>query len=388
VIEHICHKCRRRLESPEEHAGITVDCPYCLAQVRVPGGDVFANLDVDDEPAPRKPAKREPPQREAPRRERPRREAKRYAEDDEFAGVDDENEIEPEPTPELKRRSPSQKDRKPTSAGFILLAGVAIAVVFIGGGILIWQLLSKNSAPSTEPEKTNVVEAPPPKDVALSSEEIYKRAVTSSVMIVVRLEGTPDGRNVYARGTGNVIDKKRKLISTAFHVVEGAQEIQVIFPKYDNDKALITKIDEYDPHGRDGYPAKIWKSDPSKDLAILQMEWIPKESNAIPLAASSPSQGEETHTVGGYPKESLGLWVYSHGNVREVQKSNFILSNDRRIDSWVVRTTNQVNPGDSGGGLFNKKCELVGVCCAINQRAAGVMVFIDVREVRALLDKK
>jgi S1-C subfamily serine protease len=65
-----------------------------------------------------------------------------------------------------------------------------------------------------------------------------------------------------------------------------------------------------------------------------------------------------------------------------------MLDNNHRIDSWVVRTTNQVNPGDSGGGLINKKCELVGVCCAINQRAAGVMVFIDVREVRALLDKK
>lgn len=376
MIEYSCTKCRRRLESPNEHAGISVDCPYCQAPLTVPGGDIFSNLDAETEPAPSKSALRE-----SPRREPPRRSAKRDADD-----VDDIDVDEDAPRTE---RKPSRKEKKPANAGMILLAGVGVAVVFIGGGILIWQMISSKKTPTTEPEKANVVEAPPaPKDETLSSEEIYKRAVATSAFIVVKLAGPDEARIKMVQGSGNVIDKQRRLVLTAYHVIEGGQEIRVCFPKYKTNGELITDIEEYDPTARDGYPAKVLKSDASKDLAILQVDWIPKESRAIPLAAASPSQGEETHTVGGYPKESLGLWVYSKGNVREVQKSNFTLDNNQKIDSWVVRATNPVNPGDSGGGLINKKCELVGVCCAINRRAAGVMAFIDVREVRTLLEKK
>lgn len=365
MIEFNCPKCRRPNRAPDDLAGTIIDCRSCDASIRVPDAAPAAEL-----------AEYEPP---LPKAARP---APALHPDNAFAGIDD---IDDEPEPEPEPKKPSRSAKKESSGTAVLFIGIAVGVLLIGGGVLAWQLLSNTVKPqSTEGEAKGgpaPQDSPPKQDGPLSPEEIYKRSVGSAALILAQGEDF----NKFSAGSGSLIDRSRKLLLTAYHVVQGAQEIYVIFPKYTKDGKLITDFGEYGP--RDKGTAKVWRSDPAKDLAILQLDWIPPESRAIPLAASSPEPGEETHTIGGKPAESLGLWIYSKGNVREVQKDDFVLDNKQRIEAWVIRTTNPVNKGDSGGGLINKKCELVGVCCAINRRAEGVMVFIDVREVRGLLGK-
>ncbi len=365
-----------------------VDCPHCQAQVRVPAGnvfagidanapkprvsppkpeptvDVFAGLDIDDEPQPRK-----PPVESS-------RSSKRQRNEETFDDIDDE----PEPL-----KTPPKREKKKASSAVLLFVGIGVGILMIGGAVLIWQMLSAGKSGTTDGEKKDVAanpsDAPSKAAAPLNPEEIYKRAVASSAFITVQL----DQPNKYGVGSGSLIDRQRKLVLTAYHVVQGAQEIKVIFPKYSNGK-LVTDHDEYSI--RDTRIATVWKSDPIKDLAILQVESVPFESRPVELAASPPDPGEETHTVGGSPAESIGLWIYSKGNVREVHHDQFVLDNKQAIDAWVIRTTNPINPGDSGGGLINKKCELVGVCCAVNRRADLVTVFIDAREVRNLMGRK
>jgi DNA-directed RNA polymerase subunit RPC12/RpoP len=394
MIEYACTRCRRRLESPSEHAGILVDCPYCNAQIRVPSAHVAAIVEPLDEPVvakpPSAPAVRETPgdpfanldvEEPAPRskpKSAPKHESRRSRRDDDYEDDDRERDRKAEPQ-HRSRRQPAVETKKASNA-VLLLLGIGIGVLLIGGGIGIWFAV-KDPKPKGD-DKKEAVEAPQVPQAPLDSAGIFKTAVASVALIEVLNEKD----NKYVGGSGSIIDKQRKLVLTAYHVVEDAETIDVIFPKHDKNGELVTVVGDY---GRaDRIAAKIWRKDPSKDLAILQVDWVPPESRAIPLAAASPKPGEETHTVGGSPLESIGLWIYSGGKVREVQHDTFVLDNKQKIDSWIIRATNPINPGDSGGGLFNKSCELVGVCCASNRRADSIRAFIDVREVKNLLGRK
>jgi S1-C subfamily serine protease len=167
-------------------------------------------------------------------------------------------------------------------------------------------------------------------------------------------------------------------------VIEGATEIKVLFAKFDKDSKPISGFKEYGQ--ADIVPARVLKADSNRDLVVLELDSVPAHTEPITMASKSPEPGEEVHTVGGSPKESIGLWIYSKGNVREVQEDHLMLDGKQKVDAWVIRTSNPINPEDSGGGLVNKNCELVGVCSASKTKADLVRVFIDIREVKTLLN--
>lgn len=240
----------------------------------------------------------------------------------------------------------------------ILRVGVGLLVVLLVT-VVIWLIVRQNRK--------------------LSDEEVHQRTVASSSLILVKTNLGEAGN-----GSGCLIDRDRKLLVTAYHVAGNASKIKVIFPKY-RDGRLLTSPDDYGLS--DAVDATVWKSDSRRDLAILRLERVPKEAQVLSLAASSPKPGEEVHTVGGHPAGSIGLWVYSKGNVREVQEDKFMLNSGQHVHAWIIRTTNPVNAGDSGGALVNKNCELVGICCGGHRGADLVNAFIDVREIRALLEK-
>src|SRR5207253_721379 len=70
--------------------------------------------------------------------------------------------------------------------------------------------------------------APPAKAEALSSRAIYDRAVHSTALVSIPKKGT---------GTGWILDSKRKLLVTNYHVAsEGACEIY--YPIFNNGKVV------------------------------------------------------------------------------------------------------------------------------------------------------
>lgn len=265
--------------------------------------------------------------------------------------------------------------RRSTRMSNQLLIGLISGGVLVVGalvGILIWQFGKKST---TNPE------------VPLSSEEIAKRATQSSTFII----GPPipvEGGTVNKIGTGSLIDRERRLILTAYHVIHEMNPIRIHFAKYKDGKVLSERRDY--PY-EDAVEAKVVAHDQSKDLAILQLQSpVPADARVLTLAADSPVRGEEVHTLGGSPQASLGLWIYTKGNVREVQESQMDLTDNskkviQQIRAWVIRTTNPINQGDSGGALVNKRCELVGVCSSLTDGVALVRTFIDIREVKKLL---
>lgn len=148
---------------------------------------------------------------------------------------------------------------------------------------------------------------------------------------------------VMGSGSGVIISADGYIV-TNHHVVEGADEIEVVL----ND--------------RSSYKGKLIGSDPTTDIALLQIE-------ASGLTHLSFGQSDQL---------KVGEWVLAVGNpfnltstvtagiVSAKSRSIGILSTgvNMGIESFI-QTDAAVNPGNSGGALVNTRGELVGINTAI-----------------------
>ena len=133
-------------------------------------------------------------------------------------------------------------------------------------------------------------------------------------------------------GTGFFVTSDGYLV-TNFHVVEGADFIEVKF-------------------GDLLYEATVEDIDPANDIAILKID---AETKPVPLPpAPSYQRGGEVMTL-GYPLASAN----AHS-----QKATFGRINDLsglRGDSRHLQMDVPIQPGNSGGPLFNTKGEVIGI---------------------------
>ena len=158
--------------------------------------------------------------------------------------------------------------------------------------------------------------------------------------------GPRTDRKVSSLGSGFVIDGKEGLIVTNNHVVDGADEIVIIF--HDGTKLKVDKV-----IGRDT----------KADLALLKVS--PKK----PLADVK---------FGSSANIQVGDWVMAIGNPFGLGGSvsmGIISAKSRDINSGpyddYLQTDAAINKGNSGGPLFNMDGEVVGVNTAIISPTGG-----------------
>ncbi len=151
------------------------------------------------------------------------------------------------------------------------------------------------------------------------------------------------GRENTQKSTGSgVILNKEGYIVTNNHVVENAKELEVTL------------------HDNRTYKAKVIGTDPSTDLAVIQI----KAPDLVPVVLGN---SEET---------KVGQWVLAVGNpfnlsstvtagvVSAKGRSIGILRDKYRVESFI-QTDAAVNPGNSGGALVNLSGQLIGINTAI-----------------------
>jgi S1-C subfamily serine protease len=138
-------------------------------------------------------------------------------------------------------------------------------------------------------------------------------------------------------GTGFLFSAKDYVI-TNWHVVRGTNNIKVKFLNGENIKAEIAL------------------KDPPNDIVFLKLERQPKlPSSNLKIGDSSKIRmGDEVFTI-GYP----AYWLlgknpkYTKGEVNGLSGIN--------DDPRVFQVSVQIQPGSSGGPLFNSKGEVVGI---------------------------
>jgi serine protease Do len=142
-------------------------------------------------------------------------------------------------------------------------------------------------------------------------------------------------------GSGVIIDPNGYII-TNNHVVNGADEIEVSLP--DNEV----------------YKAKVIGTDPSTDLALLQIK----------------KQGLKSLIIGNSDNVEVGEWVLAVGNPFDLNSTvtagivsakgrNINIINDKSAIEAFIQTDAAINPGNSGGALVNLQGELIGINTAI-----------------------
>jgi S1-C subfamily serine protease len=184
---------------------------------------------------------------------------------------------------------------------------------------------------------------------ALSINEIFRRdapgvvQVTSTQIVRTNVDpffgfGLPQTEEQKALGSGFVIDKAGHVV-TNYHVVAGAKTVEVSFSNSDNMKARVVG------------------SDPSTDIAVLQVN---ARSRALtPLAFGNSDRvrvGDSVVAIGnplGYDRSVTA------GIVSAVQRA-ISAPNQYPIDH-VIQTDAPINHGNSGGPLINSRGQVIGV---------------------------
>ncbi len=146
-------------------------------------------------------------------------------------------------------------------------------------------------------------------------------------------------------GSGVIVDREKGVVITNFHVIKGADEIQV---------ALID--------GR-SYRAELLGSDPDLDIAVVQIN--AEALFDIPIADSNQLEVGDFVVAIGNPF-GLGQTVTT-GVVSALGRSGLGIEGYENF----IQTDASINPGNSGGALVNLNGELVGINTAIISPAGG-----------------
>jgi S1-C subfamily serine protease len=144
-------------------------------------------------------------------------------------------------------------------------------------------------------------------------------------------------------GTGFLISPNG-YIATSYHVIKDADSVYIENKRFGS------------------FKVSVLISDPAKDVSILKIEnelFKPLTSLPYTILDSESSLGEEVFTL-GFPREDI---VFGEGSISA--------STGYKQDSSAYQISVPVNPGNSGGPLFNSKGDVVGIISGLQTETSG-----------------
>jgi S1-C subfamily serine protease len=228
--------------------------------------------------------------------------------------------------------------------GGVALAGAEVTGVFDDEpSTVVTPQTMESSAPASFAENKR-----------LSVNEIYRRSApgvvqvtTTSVQTVepdqsLNPFGLQEQQRQQALGSGFVIDKSGRIV-TNFHVVEGAEDVEVSFSN------------------RDSVKARIVGKDSSTDLAVLKVDVDARALTPLQLGNSDHVRVGDSVVAIGNP---LGYERSVTAGIVSALHRPLTAPNDFTIDD-VIQTDAAINSGNSGGPLIAANGQVIGVNSAI-----------------------
>jgi S1-C subfamily serine protease len=243
-----------------------------------------------------------------------------------------------------------------------VLSGAAplLIAAVVGGGVALAGAEVTGLLEDTETVEVPVAEAESRAPAAftddrrLSINEIYRgsapgvvQITTTSVQAVepdlfLNPFGFGEQRRQQALGSGFVIDTAGHIV-TNYHVVEGAEEIEVSFSN------------------RDSVEARLLGTDPSTDLAVLKVDVDARALRPLELGDSNAVGVGDSVVAIGNP---LGLERSVTAGIVSALRRPLTAPNNFTIDD-VIQTDAAINSGNSGGPLISANGKVIGVNTAI-----------------------
>lgn len=150
-------------------------------------------------------------------------------------------------------------------------------------------------------------------------------------------------------GSGSVLDKQGHIL-TNYHVVAGANDVEVIL------------------FNGNSYKAKVIGCDPVNDTAVLKISAPQDELFPITFGNSGRLKvGQKVYAIGN----PFGLdFTLSTGVVSSLNRQ-LPSQNRYRTIKQVIQIDAAINPGNSGGPLLDSHGEMIGMNTAIASRGGG-----------------
>ena len=169
--------------------------------------------------------------------------------------------------------------------------------------------------------------------------------IRPSVVRVVGYARSKNGKEEDERGVGTgVVIVDKGIILTNLHVVQGAQNIKVLF----SDGLEST--------------ASVVGAQPENDLAVLQAHKIPDDLIAATMRSTADlAPGDQVLAV-GFP---FGIGPSASAGVVSGLKRVFRSPEGRQELTNLIQFDAAANPGNSGGPLVTMDGEVVGIVTAI-----------------------
>ena len=174
--------------------------------------------------------------------------------------------------------------------------------------------------------------------------------MNEDAVVEIVVSGTSQGmwgQLQLTEGAGSgVIVRKDGYIATNYHVIQGANKVEVTL------------------HNGNVYPATIIGSDPTNDVAVIKID--DNNLKTVTIGDSSTVDVGDLAVAIGNPLGQLG------GSVT----TGIISALDRTLSVegttlTLLQTDAAINGGNSGGGLFNSRGELIGI---VESKASAVGV--------------
>src|SRR5207245_10868968 len=123
-----------------------------------------------------------------------------------------------------------------------------------------------------------------------------------------------------SQGTGWLVDRDRKLLVTNRHVVGTQKQVQVLFPVYRNGQLIDDRA--YYLKEAPRYRGQVIEANASHDLAIVQLDHLPKEVRPLKLAAER-RQSHQSLLLLGNPLDSPTMRVQTLGPLQSAAPDRF-----------------------------------------------------------------
>jgi len=255
-----------------------------------------------------------------------------------------------------------------------LVRPLIFAVVLAGAFFYFttWRSNSGELHPSTwfsRPDHVEITEAAP--NEPLDGEEqnnisVYRKNIPSVVNVTSRAMTFDFFYGLVpqeGQGSGFVIDKEGHIL-TNYHVIADARQVEVTM------------------HNRKKYKATVVGTDPSHDLAVIQIK-APELVPAILGDSRNLQVGQKVYAIGNPFGLSGTMTRGIVSSIRPVREPNGAM-----IDE-AIQTDAAINPGNSGGPLMNWHGEVIGINTMILSNAnqsAGIGFAIPINTAKAVLN--
>ena len=255
------------------------------------------------------------------------------------------------------QESAEPKPRWSPGRGMIaVLLALSLLGGAVGGGAAVWFLGDQSAQPAATVQPSVILPAIAQPDIVTSEPAAVTAvldvtyAVDRAAASVVEISLNTQVRTFFggmreaqSAGSGVILSEDGYIV-TNHHVIENALEIYV--RTYDDRE----------------FPARLVGSDAQTDLAVIKID--ARGLRPVSFADSDEVRVGQTAVAIGNPLGTLG------GTVTQ----GIVSATDRQItiegqEMTLMQTSAAVNPGNSGGGLFNAGGELIGV---VNAKSSGM----------------